>query len=403
MGSNTAAIRWGAWDGDEDLTLTFPETWDVRPCPPADAADIGDEGVAAAFTHPIGTPPLRALAQGRRRACVVVDDLTRPTPGRRLVPPVLSELAAAGIADEDVTVLVGLANHRPMVGAELAKKLGHEVLARCRVRQHVSWEGCVSLGTTSRGTPVEINADFLDADVRVLVGSIIPHAGTGFSGGAKLLMPGLASITSAEAFHRGPSMLGRYGVADTEARLDAEEAAAMAGVDAVVNSVPTSRMGVAGLVVGDVVHAHRAGVAIARRVFATDAPADADVAVLALYPKDGEFLQHLTAFSPYKTAPRPIVREGGTVVVALAGTEGFGYHGLFGPGRRLAAPGPTRLRGRDVVFFCPNLYPTEVPAGVVLLRTWDDTIGWLTAKHAAASTVSVFPCATMQLAGSGAA
>ena len=115
MGSNTAAIRWGAWDGDEDLTLTFPEAWDVRPCPPADAPDIGDDGVAAAFTHPIGTPPLRALARGRRRACVVVDDLTRPTPGWRLVPPILSDLAAAGIADEDVTVLVGLANHLSLI------------------------------------------------------------------------------------------------------------------------------------------------------------------------------------------------------------------------------------------------------------------------------------------------
>jgi len=403
VGSHTASIRWAAWEGEADLALTFPDGWAVRLCPPADAADIGETGVAAAFADPVGTPPLGVMARGHRRACVVVDDLTRPTPGRRLVPPILAALGAAGIADDEITVLVGLANHRPMVGAELAKKLGREVMARCRVRQHVSWEGCVPLGTTTRGTPVEVNPDFLNADLRVLVGSIIPHAGTGFSGGAKLLMPGLASITSAEAFHRGPAMQGRYGVADTEARLDAEEAAAMAGVDAIVNSIPTSRMGVAGLVVGDVVRAHRAGVDIARRVFATDAPADADVAVLSLYPKDGEFLQHLTAFSPYKTAPRPIVREGGTVVVALAGTEGFGHHGLFGPGRRLAAEQPTRLRGRDVVFFCPSLYPAEVPAGVVLLRTWEETIGWLTAKHGAASTVSVFPCATMQLAGSGAA
>ena len=397
MGTATALIRWGAWAADEDLALAFPDGWSITMCPPADAPDIGADGVAAAFATPVGTPRLRDLATGRRSACIVIDDLTRPTPGARLVPPLLDELTAAGIADEDVTVLVGLANHTPMQGADLHKKLGEEVHSRCRVSQHMSWEGNLPLGTTSRGTPVEINATWMAADLRILVGSIIPHAGTGFSGGAKLLMPGIASIDAAEAFHRGPVASGRYDVVETEGRLDAEEAARMAGVDTIVNAVPNSRMGLAGVVVGDVVAAHRAGVEIARRVFATTAPAEADVAVLSLYPKDGEFLQHLTAFSPYKTASQPIVRPGGSVVVAVAASEGFGYHALFGPGRRLQAPNATRLRERDVVFFCPNLFTTEVPEGTVLMRTWGDTVAWLSAKHGAAARASVFPCATIQL------
>jgi nickel-dependent lactate racemase len=392
-----ATIRWGAWADDVDLSLDFPPGWSVIECPPADAPDIGPAGIGDAFARPIGSAALREIAAGKSRACVVIDDLTRPTPGARLLPTVLAELNAGGIDDDGITILCGIANHRPMLGDDLARKIGHEVLSRCRVSQHLSWEGCVPLGTTSRGTPVEINSEFMATDVRILVGSIIPHAGTGFSGGAKLLMPGIASIDSGEAFHRGPVMQGRYDVVETEARLDAEEAARLAGVSAIVNTVPTSRMGIAGLVVGDLVAAHRAGVAIAQHVFATHAPSDADVAVLSLYPKDGEFLQHLTAFSPYKTAPQPIVREGGTIVVAVAATEGFGYHALFGPGRRMQAPNATRVRGRDVVFYCPNLYPTEVPPGTTLLRSWDDTVGWLTAKHGASATASVFPCATIQL------
>ncbi len=392
-----ATIRWGAWAGDTDLSLEFPSGWVVTECPPADAPDIGGSGVVHAFANPIGSPTLHALARGKRTACVVIDDLTRPTPGARLLPSVLDELNAGGIADDDVTILCGIANHRPMLGDDLARKIGDESLSRCRVSQHLSWEGCEPVGTTTRGTPVEINATFMASDVRILVGSIIPHAGTGFSGGAKLLMPGIASIGAAEAFHRGPVMQGRYDVVETEARLDAEEAARLAGVTAIVNTVPTSRMGIAGLVVGDLVAAHRAGVAIAQSVFATRAPTGADVAVLSLYPKDGEFLQHLTAFSPYKTAPQPIVRPGGTIVVAVAATEGFGYHALFGPGRRMAAPTATRVRERDVIFFCPNLYPTEVPVGTTLLRSWEGTLDWLTAKHGKAATASVFPCATIQL------
>src|SRR6516165_7575626 len=135
MGTATALIRWGAWAADEDLALAFPDGWSITMCPPADAPDIGADGVAAAFAAPVGTPRVRDLARGRRSACIVIDDLTRPTPGSRLVPRVLDELAAAGITDDHVTILVGIANHKPMLGADLHKKLGADVLSRCRVSQ----------------------------------------------------------------------------------------------------------------------------------------------------------------------------------------------------------------------------------------------------------------------------
>ena len=403
--ASIARIRFGAWSEDRDLALEFPAAWRVALCPPRDGPDVGEAGVRAAFEHPIGAPRLRELARGRRRPCIVIDDLTRPTPGRRLVPAVLDELRHAGIEARDVLLLAGVANHRPMTRADLERKVGAEVLAACRTSNHFSWEGCVPIGTTSRGTPVEINAEFLAADLRILVGSIIPHAGTGFSGGSKLLLPGIASIASAEAFHRGAAARGRYAEAANDARLESDEAARMARVDFLVNSIPNSRMGIAGLVTGDVVAAHRTGVEIARRVFASPTPAGQDVCVLSLYPKDGEFLQHLTAFAPWQTAPERIVREGGSVVVALEGGEGLGFHSLFGPGRRLAAPRATRVRGRDLVFFAPGVDRGSLPDAVRddtrLFRRWDETLAWLAAKHGDAASVAVFPCATMQLAEGG--
>ncbi|HVB94447.1 MAG TPA: lactate racemase domain-containing protein [Acidimicrobiales bacterium] len=397
----TARIRVGAWYDDREVELSFPSGWEVETCAPAGARDIGAAGVAEAFAHPVGTAPLRHLARGRHAPCVVVDDLTRPTQGRRLVPAVLDELEAAGIAAADVHVLVGVANHRPLTREDLVKKLGPEVLARCRVSSHFSWAGCQPIGETGRGTPVELNAEFLRADLRILVGSIIPHAATGFSGGAKLLMPGIASITSAEAFHRGSALEGDFGHEESPARLEAEEAARLARVDFIVNSVPTPEMGVAGVVVGDVVGAHRAGVDIARKVFATSAEPGADACVLSLYPKDSEFLQHVTAFAPYRTSPEPLVRRGGSVVVALAGSEGLGFHSLFGPGMALAAPAATRLSGRGLAFFCPNLdrgeLAPEVAGDTTLFNRWVDTVAWLEARHAGTARVSVFPCATIQL------
>src|SRR5579862_4251401 len=121
-----ATIRWAAWAEDTDLSLEFPPGWAVTECPPADAPDIGPVGIADAFVHPIGSAPLRDLARGKRTACVVIDDLTRPTPGARLLPTVLAELNAGGIPDSDVTLLCGIANHRPMLGDDLARKIGHE-------------------------------------------------------------------------------------------------------------------------------------------------------------------------------------------------------------------------------------------------------------------------------------
>lgn len=397
-----SGIRFGAWYDDRDLALEFPESWQIDPCPPNDGPDIGADGIARAFARPIGTPPLRELARGRRRACIVIDDLSRPTPGRRLVPAVLAELAAAGLADRDVLILAGVANHRPMTRPDFEKKLGCEVLDRCAVTNHFAWDGCVPIGRTSFGSPVELNAEFLRADLKILVGSIIPHGAAGFSGGSKLVFPGISSLASAEAYHRGSCMRGRYAVVETDARRESDEAARLAGVDFLVNGIPNSQLGLAGLVTGDVVAAHRAGVEIARRVFATPAPAGADVCVLSVYPKDAEFLQHLTAFAPWQTASEPLVREGGTVVVALDGSEGLGSHWLFGPGMRLDGGRAPRVKGRDLVFFAPGLDRGALPSAAreqtVLFKTWTETLAWLTNKHGDQARVSIFPCATIQLA-----
>ncbi len=182
---NPVSIRWGAWYEDRDMELWFPAGWDVTECRPHDGDDIGDAGIAASFAAPIGTPRLRDMARGRTSPCIVIDDLSRPTMGHRLIPPILAELAAAGIPPEDVLILAGIANHRPMTSEDLRKKIGDVVLSSCRLSSHFSWDNCVPVGTTSFGSPVEINREFMASDLRILVGSIIPHGATGFSGGGQ--------------------------------------------------------------------------------------------------------------------------------------------------------------------------------------------------------------------------
>jgi nickel-dependent lactate racemase len=265
------------------------------------------------------------------------------------------------------------------------------------VRVHFSGANCTRIGVTARGTPVELNNDFLAADLRILVGSIVPHPVTGFSGGAKLVMPAVASLAAGAAFHTGVPRPGEgLGMATTTARRDAEEAARMAGVDFIVNGVPTMHRGLAALVTGDLVAAHRAGVSAARRVFATPAPGPVEVCVLSSYPKDSEFLQWSTALSPWFSAGRPLVEPGGTVVVAAAAPEGFGFHALFGPGRHFPLVRP--LPEHDVVLFSPGLGAGELlDESVRLFRTWEETVAYLRAKHGDSARAAVFPSATTQL------
>src|SRR5712692_8544618 len=108
-------IPWGAWFGDEELALAFPEGWEARLFPPRDAPGLSDGELRRAFETPYGTPPLRELARGRRDAVLVVDDLSRPAPAARLLPLILEELAEGGIGHENARVIMGIAGHRPLM------------------------------------------------------------------------------------------------------------------------------------------------------------------------------------------------------------------------------------------------------------------------------------------------
>jgi hypothetical protein len=413
LSGTTAYVPWASWFGDSMFAMELPAGWDVAVYPPADGPDIGDGGVASAFANPIGTPRIGDLARGKRTAAVVVDDLSRPTEGARLLPHVLQELRGAGIAPDHILVILGVANHRQMMRDDMLKKVGRATLDLVEVKNHFSWANCEHIGTTARGTPVSLNKDFLAADVKILVGSIVPHPTPGFAGGAKLVVPGVASIETARHWHGPDGPATGLGLDASEARLDAEDAARMAGVDCIVNSIPNSRRQIAGLVVGDLVQAHRAGVTIARRVFATRVPTGVDVGIFTAYPKDNEFVQMGLSLNVWSSAPpdRPIVHEAGTVVQCSAASEGLGFHSLMGAGMPLHRAGsPARaVAPRDLVAFAPGVTQHDLaPAArddpkLTLCVRWDDVVETLRSKYgtggAARPRVAVFPCSAIQLAG----
>jgi nickel-dependent lactate racemase len=398
-------VRWRSWHGDEPLTLDFPDPYRVTVYPPRDAPDIGAEGIRQAFAAPIGTARIAELARGRRSAVIVVDDIARPTPASRVVPVILEEFREAGVPDRGITFLLALGCHRAMTRGEMVRKLGEEAVRTYQVRNHYAYENLVHVGTTSRGTPVALNRHYVEAEVRIGVGQISPHGGPGWSGGAKVVLPGVAGVETILSNHTpGRLRQGLVRIEGNEWRADMEEAVRLAGIDAIVNVVVNSTRGIAGLFVGDLVAAHRAGVARAWEVMSTPLPPEpADIGVFNQYPKDTEFMHLGHAVHVVNSAPRPLVRRGGTMVILSASSDGFGFHVLESPGMRNAPAGVSSVfEPYRLVVMCPTInaaqLPPSLPATTRLVPDWKGVLGALAADHPHGGSVAVFPCGAIQVA-----
>ncbi len=285
---------------------------------PADEATLLRETLA----KPSGTPRLRALARPGQKVVVVTSDLTRPCPSERLLPPVLDELAAAGVPDDDVTVVLALGLHRPMTEAEMEAAVGPEVYRRLRVINHNPAD-CVRLGVTSFGTPVEIFRPLVEADLRLCLGNLELHYFAGYSGGAKAVLPGCASRATLNANHawmvRPEARAGC--IEDNPVRADLEEGAALLGVDFILNVV-MDRHRIVGAVAGDVTAAHRRGCELVARRGIAEIEQQADVVLVSAggHPKDVNLYQAQKALDNAAHA----VRAGGALILVAECPEGLG-------------------------------------------------------------------------------
>ena len=158
------------------------------------------------WRDPVGTPSLAEVARGRRNACILICDVTRPVPNRLLLPPLLQTLEAQGIARQDILILVATGLHRPNEGAELEEMVGPEILTHYRIENHHGkrLEEHDYLGETPRGVPVHVDRRYVRADVKITTGLIEPHLMAGFSGGRKVICPGIAALETVKVWH-GPA------------------------------------------------------------------------------------------------------------------------------------------------------------------------------------------------------
>jgi nickel-dependent lactate racemase len=316
--------------GRTGLEVTLPTERVVGPLAIRLAPPLPDPRAALlhALAHPIGCPPLATIAQGKRTACVVICDITRPVPNQLLLPPILQTLESAGIARANITILVATGLHRPNEGAELVEMVGADIVANYRIENHhgKNRDEHEYLGTTSAGVPVWIDRRYVQADVKITTGLIEPHLMAGYSGGRKVICPGLAGLDTVRVWH-GPQFLEDPradcgSVRDNPVHQENTRIAQMAGCDFIVNVCLDGARQVTWLGAGAMIAAWEAGVRFVEDVVRVPVaePLDVVVTSCAGYPLDTTWYQAVKGL----TGAMPIVKRGGTIILAASLSEGLG-------------------------------------------------------------------------------
>ena len=353
-----------------------------------------------ALAHPVGAAPYATLVRGRASACILICDITRPVPNHLFLRPLIECMLAAGIPRDRITVLVATGLHRPNEGSELAEVVGDPwVLATVRVENHFARDDAahVDLGETpQRRTPVKLDRRFVEADLRIATGLVEPHFMAGYSGGRKVIAPGIAHEDTIRTFHSARFMEDPAAI---QCNLDGnplhdEQLAIvrMLGEVHAVNTVIDEDRDLVHVNFGEIIASHLAAVdfvadsarlPVGRR-FATI------VTSAAGHPLDKTYYQTVKGM----VTPLDILEPGGTLIVASACSEGFGSPEFRAAQQRMCTMGPDAFlqsllakRFADVDEWQTEMQLKSMRAGHVQLYTTglDETERQLTGVESIAS------------------
>lgn len=316
-----------------ELTFDLPPGWQGTIVESKSAAPIADvpAAVAEAVANPTNSPPLRELAGPGDKVCIAFTDVTRASPDHLLVPPVLTELEAAGVRDADITLLCAIGMHRPSTPAEKLAKLGQAIVDRYRVidNEPQNQSALVDLGTTESGIPMSVSRIAYEADLLIATGIVEPHQYAGYSGGRKTLAVGAAGEAMI-AYTHGPHMVDHPGtrlgrIEGNPFHEAVTEAARRAGLRFIVNVVQDDQKRVVFVGAGEPESTFVELVTFAKGIYEVPVPRQYDVAIAGVgFPKDANLYQASRAASYLFFAPVPVVKPGGVIVIPAPCGEGAG-------------------------------------------------------------------------------
>jgi len=283
------------------------------------------EEIRKSLKNPISSAPLSEQVSPSMEVIIIADDITRPTPRERILPPILDELNEAGLPDKDITVVISLGTHRYMTDGEIKKCFGSEVTERVNVINH-EWKdknNLVKVGSTPSGIPVSVNKIAYEADFLMAIGSIVPHCLAGYGGGGKAVQPGICSWETTGKTHLIPMekdlFLKLVRDTENEVRKEIEEVAKVVGLKFITNVVLNDKNEIVKVASGDLVKAHREGVKVAKKVYERKIPALADIVVASAYPADLDYWQ---GGKPLSYAQRGL-KKGGTAILLASFPDGI--------------------------------------------------------------------------------
>ena len=305
--------------------------------------------IDAAFASPIGAKPLAELARGRQSACILICDITRPVPNRLFLRPMIQTIMASGVPKENITVLIATGLHRPNLGEELAELVSDPwVLETVAVENHYARDEAahVDLGrTATRNTPVKLDRRFVEADLRIATGLVEPHFMAGWSGGRKVVAPGVAHHETIRTFHSARFMEDPLAVQcnliGNPLHEEQLEIVRMLGDVYALNTVIDEERDLVCVTFGEIIASHQAAVDFIAE--ATHVPVKRKFSTVvtssAGYPLDKTYYQTIKGM----VTPLDILAPGGTLIIASACSEGFGSTEFREAQARLVDLGPERF------------------------------------------------------------
>lgn len=411
--ANVVKLPQYSWYDPREVEFPLPDSWQVtvhniagynRP-----AMKAGE--IRAAITSPIGMPPLKELARGKKEVVILFDDLTRGTRVYEIVPFILEELAEAGITDDRIRFIAAVANHQAMDRVSLAKKLGEDIVARFPVYNHCPFLNCTYIGTSSFGTKAYINSEVMHCDLKIGIGQIVPHPLYGLGGGGKIVVPGVASYDTVVAHHgqthtawmaeRRKLGLPSMGVInDSPINADALEITRMVGLDMLINCLVNLWGETVAIFAGALEPTYQAAVEEAKSHYIATNTRDNDIVIANAYNKAAEFNMAMSNAVP---AVNP---EGGDIVLIANTPSGQDIHYLFDSfGKTISGSlGRPMMLPPHINKF---IFYTEYPEAkllerfanrdkVLLLSDWKQVIKTLEKSHDAGTKVAVYPSADIQ-------
>jgi len=288
------------------------------------------EEICRAIKNPIGTPRLKELAKGKKDAAIVVNDITRPYPGGGMILEIADELHAGGMTDSQIFLVVAYGAHRFNTDSELRGMFGDEVVDRFRIVHHDAFdqERLMIMGETDGGVVVQVNKEFVEADLKILTGCIAPHQLAGFSGGRKSVVPGISGFDTLKAHHSFPIRPERTSLGWLEGNPFHEEAmkaARIAKVDFIVNSVDNEVHELIQCVAGDLTDAYMEGVKLCKTIWSVQVAHKPDVVIVSPggYPRDFDLHQSQKAIG----CAEMLCKDGGMIIMIAEMRDGIGKPG----------------------------------------------------------------------------